>query len=123
MHMNAKDLLNKLRQLSRSDRLTLVKMLLAIEPPREESRIDLSYAMSFVSKAPPQYRQPLISLLSESDKMSNGNSLCIEDIINMTLTLLMLTQDHEAHDVGGSFPATIAHDFILEANLDKMLNS
>lgn len=120
--MNAKDLINHLRQLPQSDRLTLAKILLALEAPKEENRIDLSYAMSFVSKAPPQYRQPLILLLSESDKMSNGNSLCVEDVINMSLTLLMLTQDHEPRDVGGSFPGSIPHDFILEMHLQKLLN-
>jgi hypothetical protein len=120
--MNAKDLINVLKQLPRSDRLTLAKILLAIETPKDEDKIDLAKAMSFVAQLPPQYRHPLNLLLSESDKQSGGNSLCIQDVANMALSLLMLTQDHEARDVGTGIAATVPHDFILEMDLQKILN-
>jgi hypothetical protein len=121
-NMNAKDLIDVLRQLPRSDRLTLAKMLLALEAPKEEDKIDLAKAMSFAAQHPPQYRHPLIQLLAESDKQSGGNSLCIQDAANIVLSLLMLTQDHDKHDVGTDIPATVPHDIILEMNLQKILN-
>jgi hypothetical protein len=40
----------------------------------------------------------------------------------MALSLLMLTQDHEARDVGTGIAATVPHDFILEMDLQKILN-
>ncbi len=120
--MNATDVINRLTQLPQSERITLARRLLPLEPPREGTQIGFSHALSFVAQLPPKYRQSMISLLSESDKASNGNSLNIEDAMNMAHTLLMLTQDHEPRDVGGSMLATIPHDLILEASLQKSLN-
>jgi len=115
--MDTKDLLGILAQLPQTDRITLARQILRIEPPKQGSQIDFPTAISIVAQLPPHYRQPMIALLSEFDKVNNGNSLNIEDAINMAHTMLVLTQNLGHLDAGTGIPASIPYDLMLEINL------
>jgi hypothetical protein len=118
MSTKTQDLLNRLDQLSRTDKVTLAVRLLKLTEPDKGQKFDLPAAMEFIAKAPPAFKYPLSQALLEAEKTCGGD-LSKDEVINIAVTLLFLTQNHQGIPCGDGLTATPAHDFAMQANLQE----
>jgi hypothetical protein len=118
--MNAEELLKYLDQLSRADKVTLAVRLLKPAQPDKSQKFDLATAMQFIANAPPPFKYPVSQTLLEAEKACGGE-LSKDDVINVAVTLLFLSQDHQGIPCPGGLTATPAHDFAMQANLHQIM--
>lgn len=121
MNTNTEHLLNCLDQLSRADKVTLAVRLLKLTQPDKSQKFNLPVAMEFVAKAPPVFKYPVCQMLLEAEKTCGGE-LSKDEVINIAVTLLFLTQNHEGIPCPGGLTATPAHDFTMQANLNQLMS-
>lgn len=118
--MHAENLLEKLNQLSRADKVTLAVRLLRPVQPDKSQKFDLATAMTLMAETPPAFKYPVSQTLLEAEKACGGE-LSKDDVINVAVTLLFLSQDHRGIPCPGGLTATPAHDFAMEANLHQIM--
>lgn len=119
--MNAEKIINAVKQLSREDKIEFAKSLLQPVEPRKDRTFNLPQALKDAAQLPAAYRYPICKFLLEADQIFQDGRLSSDDIANMAAVLLYMTQDHSDQQEGYA-GLKIAHDFQMQANLQKVLN-